>query len=214
MPKIQLIGNVHSIGGVAVSGGPDSMALLHFLEKGRHKPRAFFFDHKTKSSEEAHEFLTGYCKEARIPLTVGSISERKPKGSSWEEFWRNQRYEFLHNQNCTIGTAHHLNDVAETYIWGMANGRARFIHYCKPVNNGPSNIVRPFLLTTKKTLLEWCYKNSTPFLRDASNKDLAFTRNRIRHNILPEMEKVNPGFLKVVRKMVLARLDRERLKIA
>ena len=207
MPKIKLIGDIRCIGGVAASGGPDSMALLHFLKKGGHKPRAYFFDHNTKSSEDARTFLVDYCKEERIALIIDGLKEGKGKGSSWEEFWRIKRYEFLHRQQCIIATGHHLNDVAETYIWGIANGRTRFIHYCKPINDGPSNIVRPFLLTTKRSLLEWCYKNSTPFLKDPSNQDLVFTRNRIRHNIIPEIEKVNPGFLKIIRKMMLKRFE-------
>jgi len=194
----------HDIKGVALSGGVDSMALLSFL-RNEQRPRwikAFFFDHGTETSQEAREFVSDYCGEKEIGLAIGGIQGAKPKGDSWEEYWRNQRYGWLHKQNLIIATAHHLNDVAETYIWSIAHGHPRIIHYRKPMAEGDRLIVRPFLLTPKQELYDWCHRHDVPYIEDKSNKDLKFTRNRIRHEIMPQMLQVNPGFLKVMARKV------------
>lgn len=202
---IKLVGDVRPAGirGVALSGGVDSMALLSFLRNKR--PRAvsaFFFDHDTQASREARAFVTDYCLDEGIPLNIGKLTGSKPARDSWEEFWRENRYAWLQAQakedDILIATAHHLNDVAETYVWGMTHGHPRFIHYRKPLNGKDSNIIRPLLLTPKSELYRWCSTHQTPYLEDESNTDTRFTRNRIRHNILPEILKVNPGFLKIV----------------
>lgn len=194
----------HDIKGVALSGGVDSMALLSFL-RNEQRPRwikGFFFDHDTEASAKARKFVTDYCKERDIDLAVGVIRGAKPSSDSWEEYWRNQRYAWLHKQNLVIATAHHLNDVAETYIWGMAHGHPRIIHYRKPAKPGDQLIVRPLLLTPKQELYDWCHRHKVPYIEDASNSNLKFTRNRIRHEIMPQMLQVNPGFLKVVARKV------------
>jgi tRNA(Ile)-lysidine synthase len=204
---IKLVGHVRpaNIKGVALSGGVDSMALLSFLRN--HRPRdvvAYFFDHDTAASKEAREFVINYCLSNDITLDVGKLSGKKPTEESWEEFWRNQRYEWLHSKveesGRYIATAHHLNDVAETYIWSMAHGHPRFIHYQQPWRDKKSKIIRPFLLAPKSELYNWCERHQVPFIEDVSNNDVRFTRNRIRHNIYPEILKINPGFLKTVEK--------------
>jgi len=174
------------------------MALLSFLGNNRNDLTAYFFDHGTKTSRDAMAFVSDYCEKKSIALKVGVLQIEKPSRDSWEEFWRTQRYAWLHSQNDLIATGHHLNDLAETYIWGTAHGHPRYIHYQQPVKGGLSNIIRPMLLTPKKELYSWCERHAVPFIEDASNEDTRFTRNRIRRNILPEMLKVNPGFLKVV----------------
>jgi len=195
----------HDIKGVALSGGVDSMALLSFLRNEQH-PRwikAFFFDHGTETSRKALEFVSDYCGSKEIPLAVGKIQDSKPKKDSWEEYWRDQRYGWLHQQEFIIATAHHLNDVAETYIWGMAHGHPRIIRYRKPKSKeNDALIVRPLLLTPKDELYNWCHHHNVPYLEDETNQDVKYVRNRIRNNIMPQMLQVNPGFLKVMARKV------------
>lgn len=207
---IHLIGSMREIAGVAVSGGPDSMALLSFLHHGKHRPDAYFFDHGTDASKQAKEFLTDYCATHQIPLHQAKLKGSKPKSDSWEEFWRNERYAWLHSAPCPtrrsfIATAHHLNDVAETFIWGCAHGKPRYIHYIQPSSGG--KIIRPLLLTTKRELLNWCSRKKIPYVEDQSNNDLRFVRNRIRNNIIPELQQVNPGFLTSMKRLMERRLD-------
>lgn len=202
---IQLIRGVFkNLHGVAVSGGQDSMAALSFVRNAHKTVVAYYFDHGTVHGAEAKEFIQDFCANNAIPLVVGKLVGDKPSDLSWEEFWRIERYKFLHSfKNLNIATAHHLNDAAETYLWGCLHGNPRRIHCRQPGENGQlTNIVRPFLLTPKKDLEEWCERKNVPFITDPSNADTDYTRNRIRHNIMPEALKVNPGLLAVVRKQI------------
>ena len=203
---IRLFGKVGHLTAVAMSGGPDSMAAHHFLWRLRPEVAAIYFNHGTAHGQEAEEFVRQYCKERNISLLVGRISAPRDKSQSWEEYWSAQRYAFFKTLPYQIGTAHHLDDAVETYLWGCLHGRPRFIHYQKP---GCPNIIRPFLLTTKAQLLAWCRQHGVPYLLDPSNQDVKYARNRIRQNILPEALKVNPGLAKNVSKLLLANL-RER----
>jgi len=204
---IHIVGDVKHITAVACSGGIDSMAALSFLNNSKRRISAVFFNHGTEASEAAQSFLTHYCGEQGIPLITGHITGSKPKRDSLEAWWREQRYTFLHSLDLTIATAHHLNDVAETYLWGCLHGQPRFINYNKPHNSNPSNVVRPFLLTPKQELVAWCERKAIPWLEDASNTDIRFDRNLIRRNIMPEVLKVNPGFLKVVGRLLNKKLE-------
>lgn len=192
---------------VACSGGVDSMAALHFLRNGKHGVAAAFFHHDTETSEAALRFLARYCTDHNIPLITGRICGSKPQKDSWEEWWRKERYAFLHSlKGKTVATAHHLNDVAETYLWGCIHGQPRFINYTKPHQGTDSNVVRPFLLTRKDQLVAWCRRHDVPWVKDASNDDVSFDRNRIRNNIMPEVERANPGFLRVVERLLKQRI--------
>lgn len=201
---IRLVGSLRDIDGVAVSGGVDSMALLSFMRYGKHRPDAYFYHHGTETSEKAFRFVLDYCRNHKIILHTEKLVTEKPKRDSWEEFWRNERYQWLHQQPATIATAHHLNDVAETYIWGCSHGQPRYIHYRQPSKS--QNIVRPLLLTEKQELVDWCHRKGVPYVTDDTNDDLRFTRNRIRHNIIPELQQVNPGFLTNIKRLMEARL--------
>jgi tRNA(Ile)-lysidine synthase TilS/MesJ len=64
------------------------------------------------------------------------------------------------------------------------------------------NVIRPFLLTEKSEFESWCKRKNVPFIQDESNNSVEYSRNRIRHNIIPELLKVNPGLKTVVKKMI------------
>ena len=168
------------------------MALLTFLRQANKKIKAIFFHHGTETSSIAERFLKKYCEDQDINLTVGYIDGVKPKKDSHEEWWRKQRYGFFNSLPEVIATAHHLNDVAETYIWGCINGTPRFPYH------KIENVVRPFLLVPKSKLISLCLDKNVPWVDDSSNNNMRFSRNRIRKNIIPEVLEINPGFLKVV----------------
>jgi tRNA(Ile)-lysidine synthase len=77
------------------------------------------------------------------------------------------------------------------------NGTGKII----PYEN--KNVVRPFRLNKKKDLKLWCELKNVPFLEDKTNKDITFTRNYIRHKLMPHALKVNPGLHKVIKKKVI-----------
>lgn len=192
---MKIMGSVRNIGGVALSGGVDSMTLLNFLRADGHRNiKAFYFHHGTFHGDQAEDFLSDFCVKNNIELHI-KLTEEKPESVSAETFWRQKRYEFLQSFPFDIATAHHLNDCAENYLWGMiTGGKPRFIHYRKP----NSNIVRPFLLVSKDEIYEMANKRKIRWIEDPTNIENDHLRNKIRNNLLPEILEINPGFLKMI----------------
>jgi tRNA(Ile)-lysidine synthase len=188
---------------VAVSGGPDSMTALDFLRRN-HEVVAIHFNHGTEHGREAERFVTSIMKTCGIPLIVGRIDREKAEGESREEFWRKERYAFFRQVvgDAPLVTAHTLDDAMENWVFTSLHGSPRLI----PKQNG--NILRPFILSRKVDMLEWCKQKGVPFVLDPGNMDLSFPRARIRNVIMPELLKINLGFPKVIAKMYMRGEDR------
>ena len=180
--------------GIAVSGGVDSMAVLDFLSNGKTRPTVIHFNHGTDYGHQAEKFLKEYCEERGLEIFIGG-TELIPQ-SNKEKFWSDLRYEFFSTFDFPIMTCHHLDDCVETYIFSCLRGFQSVIPYRR------GNVIRPFLLNEKKVFYDWCEKKKVPFIEDQSNSDLDFNRNRIRHQIVPEALKVNPGLKTIVKKMI------------
>lgn len=190
------LGNFPSKIILAFSGGVDSVAILDFLQRGRKDITLAYFNHGTPHGSEAESFVRQVARDRKLPLFVGKVSEKMPSGVSKESWWREQRYSFLKSLGGPIITCHHLDDAVETWIFTSLHGKPRLIPYC----NG--QVIRPFLPTLKSDLVDWCVRHDLEWIEDGSNADVSYARNRIRHNIVPESLKVNPGLYKVIRKKV------------
>lgn len=180
--------------GIACSGGIDSMAILDFLVSGRYNPHVIYFNHNTEHGHEAEKFITDYCNEKGLKLSIGR-TDLKPE-SNKEKIWSDLRYNFFSQFDFPIITCHHLDDCVETYLFSCLRGFQSVIPYSK------SNVIRPFLLNEKSVFEKWCKQKSVPFIQDLSNDCLDYSRNRIRHQIVPEALLVNPGLKTVVKKMI------------
>jgi tRNA(Ile)-lysidine synthase len=192
---IKVLGNIPKTEfGLACSGGVDSMAVLDFLVKGKNTPNVIYFNHNTNHGDEAEKFITEYCSKNNLKLYVGK-TDVKPK-SNKEKIWSDLRYEFFSKFDFPVMTCHHLDDSIETYIFSMLRGFQSVIPYQK------NNVIRPFLLNEKSVLENWCKRKGVPYIQDESNFSVEYSRNRIRHNIVPEALKVNPGLKTVVKKMI------------
>ena len=187
---------------VAVSGGVDSMVLLHFLKR-KHNVEAIHYVHSSSENAEAEkEFVVGYCERHGIVCHVEYQHTVKDKGESQEESWRNARYDFFKKFDIVV-TAHTLDDAVEWYLFTCFNGQGKFMEYAN------CNVVRPFILTEKQKLLDYANQHGVEFIHDATNDDVSFAaRNRIRNNILPEVLKVNQGIYKVVKKKVIEKVKK------
>lgn len=194
---IKLLGKVPRDITVALSGGVDSMALIDFLRRN-HTVRCAFFHHGTATSNEALEFLRDYCSAAGLELEVGHITGSKPNKQSWEEWWRIGRYNFL-DQFPVVATAHHLDDVAETWVWSSLHGCAKLLPYRR------RNVIRPLLLNRKEELVAWAEAKGVPWIQDSSNSDTKYARNYIRQNIMRHAVVVNPGLHNLLRKKLVQR---------
>lgn len=191
---IRILNKIPSNVGIACSGGVDSMAILDFLLNGRYNPHVLYFNHNTEHGYDAEKFLKEYCESKNLKLTIGR-TDLKPK-SNKEKVWSDLRYEFFSQFDFPIITGHHLDDCVETYLFSCMRGFQSVIPYSK------GNVIRPFLLNEKKVFESWCERKGVPFIQDESNFSLDHTRNRIRHKIIPEALKVNPGLKTTIRKIV------------
>lgn len=183
---------------VATSGGVDSMAVLDFLRRN-HDVTVAFFHHNTETSDKAMDFVANYCSDKNLPMTFGVLNSNRDKNQSKEEYWRNHRYDFLKNFEYVV-TGHHLDDSVETYIWSSLHGKTKLPQLVR------GNVYRPFLTTRKKTLVEWCERHNVPWIEDKTNNDTNYTRNYIRHELMPHVLKVNPGLHTTVKKIIEKKL--------
>lgn len=173
---------------LACSGGIDSMVVLDFLKKfPKNNFKLLFMNHGTKTSNDAEDFLRHISNKLSIELVVGNIENEKDKKQSQEEYWREERYNFFNKHPEPIITAHHLNDVVETWLFSCLNGNPKLINYQR------NNIIRPFLLVSKEQIKEWAKRNNVDWIEDLSNNDTKFNRNKIRHDLVPIAKQVNPG---------------------
>jgi len=188
---------------IAVSGGIDSMAVLDFLSR-RKEVVALHYNHNTEYADLAEKTVSDFCEERDIDLLKGRLINPMPAGMSREDFWRKSRYDFFEKLSLTpaysdlpIITCHHLDDLIETWLFTSLHGDPRLI----PTKRG--RYLRPFLITRKAVLEDWCDRKEVPFVTDPSNSDLSYMRNYIRHEIVPRALRINPGLPKVLRKKVL-----------
>ena len=196
---INVLGSVPNNICVAVSGGADSMAALHFLRNGgKRNVLALHFNHGTDHSSDAENLVVNYCNENNIPLVIGDLDKELPKGVSKENFWRENRYSFFNRESGDrpVITCHHLDDVVETWVFTSLHGNPMLIPHKR------DNYIRPFLTTGKQDLLNWCHRKHVPYVTDPSNQDTSYIRNYIRHILLPNALYVNPGLSKVVKKKI------------
>jgi tRNA(Ile)-lysidine synthase len=183
---------------IALSGGVDSVAITDFLSN-KHEVTATFYHHGTENSQRAFEFVGKFCANRDIPLLVGKLHKQKPKDQSEEEFWRNERYSFFDSLGTSLGpiiTGHHLDDSVETYLWSCMHGTPKVIPKTR------NNVLRPFLTTRKSKFVNWCTRKNIDWCEDTSNNNIKYTRNYIRHTLMPNALQVNPGLHTVVKRIV------------
>lgn len=198
---IEILGSIPRSIWVACSGGSDSMAVLDFVRRN-HQVQVAFFHHDTHTSAQALRVVQQYCVTHDLPLTTDHIQGDKPADQSWEEWWRNCRLKFLHALPGEVITAHHLDDCVETYLFNCLHGKSHTIPYRN------QNILRPFLTTRKSVFTSWCSRKGVRWHEDQTNQDTRYMRNLIRHQIMPQALRVNPGLNTVVKKMVLDSLGK------
>ena len=185
---------------VAVSFGPDSMALLDLLCNKYPNTNIVcahvHHNHRAESDKEALD-LKQYCKDNNIIFEMMKI-DSYTNNKFTEEEARIKRYEFFDDLMKKYGatylfTAHHGDDLVETVLMRLVRGSTIKGYSGIPLisdRNG-YKIVRPLSYTTKKDLEEYCVNKNIPFAVDKSNNDLEYTRNRYRKNILPLLKEEN-----------------------
>lgn len=210
---------------VAVSMGEDSVALSHFLSSGYRKLCFLHIDHKTGYSETAvqafkryvHDINTDrkYAYDNKKPDIEHKILVNDRDGSNMsEQELRDVRYGLIGTAvpaGSEVIVCHHLQDCVESYIMNCLNGRADFVPIPVRTNRSNYTVVRPFLTTTKKSILTYLKNKhilgTNLIAQDPSNSDTAIRRNWVRHSLLPHIKEEYKGIDTVVRKKVSAKID-------
>ena len=195
---IRIIGKIPRNVTIACSGGIDSMVFTHFLQQGKRNIKLAYFNHDTMHSRIAEDFVRQYAEKNKLQLLLGKMSGTKGRRSI-EEFWRDERYKFFDSLNEKfIITCHHLDDCVETWLMSSIHGQSKLIPY-----NRSKNIYRPFLMTTKSEIKDYANNKEVAWANDPSNNNTLFIRNHVRHNLMPQVLKVNPGIRTTIRKKLL-----------
>lgn len=189
---------------VALSGGPDSVALLGFLAKSRRDVSAAFVHHGTKTSDESAHVVSAVCKQLGVPLRMTTLSSVEQEGRGLEATWRDARYDFLDKAERAVVTAHHLDDAVEWWIFSSLHGEGKLIPRIR------GNYLRPLLLTRKEKLVEYCKKNYLPYYVDKTNLLTDRPRVLIRNKMMYDCLEINPGLHKTIKKKYLKEIEDER----
>lgn len=189
----------------AVSGGADSVCLLHILSRRADiSVMAAHYNHQLrgKESDRDEQFVRELCKKWRIPLTVEQGDVRafaRREKLSLEEAARTLRYTFLFRVaeagDCDlIATAHNAEDNAETLLLHLLRGSG--LHGLAGISPKGERLVRPLLTTSRTKIEAYLERHHLPHVEDSSNSDDIYTRNRVRHQLIPLLEEMNPGFVR------------------
>jgi tRNA(Ile)-lysidine synthase len=209
----------------AVSGGADSVALLRRLLEERHalgivlsvvhvhhgiRGAAADEDEAFVASLAAAHGLPFHLHRANVPAAAATLHE------TLEEAARNLRYAFFREliaagEADAVATAHTLDDQAETVLHKLLRGAwTEGLSGIHPVLVAePGSILRPFLENTRSTIEAWLLELQQPWREDASNQDMAHTRNRIRWQLLPLLRTFNPQIAAQLARLATISADEE-----
>ena len=173
------------------------MALINFIYTHMHEYgialSALNCDHKMRGESSARdsEFVEKWCKQRDIPLLKFVWDFEGPKTEQCARIWRRECYKTALEKGADfVATAHHMNDNAETVLFNLARGSA--IAGLAGITDG-ERIIHPMISCTRSQIDKYIEENNIPFVEDETNLSDCYTRNKIRHNILPELEKAVPG---------------------
>lgn len=190
----------------AVSGGADSVALLYAMyllkDKLRLQVKAAHFNHHLRGDEsDADEnFVRTLCQRLNIPLFVGG-GHVTPGKKGIEAAARDARYSFLNTLEGKLATAHTANDNAETVLMHMLRGSGlKGLGGIPPISG---RLIRPMLSITRQEVLEFLECHELCHVCDSSNESDAFLRNRLRHHVIPLLQRENPRLAENMSNMAL-----------
>lgn len=195
---------------IGLSGGADSVCLTLILNELKTEYnlslKAVHINHCIRGDEADRDmrFCMDLCKSLQMPIKcykidVKSEAEKAKKGV--EEYAREVRYScFLKECNGgKIATAHNLDDKAETLIFNIARGCS--VNGISSIPAKRDNIIRPLISVSRLEIEQYLKEKNRSFVTDSTNSSDEYTRNKIRHNVLPVLKAINPEFLKAAERL-------------
>ena len=191
--------------GVGVSGGADSVSLLHFLVKnkellGIESITAVHVNHMIRGEEADRDmlFTKKICEDLGVAcksVTIDVLKEAEKTGESLETCARRLRYSVFESFGFDkFATAHNLNDRMETFFFNLSRGAS--VSGLLSIPYVRDNYIRPLLDTTRAEIEEYLTENGLTYITDSTNTCDDCTRNKIRHFLIPQMFELNPSFQK------------------
>lgn len=187
---------------LAVSGGIDSMVMLElFRVSGFHFTVAHCnFRLRGEESQREAEFVANTAKNLKVPFFLKEFDTRayaREHHLSIQEAARKLRYDWLDEllpcSGCEMyATAHHLDDQIETFFINLLRGSGLTGLSGIPVKSG--NVIRPLLFASRGEIEEYARRNNVRYVEDSSNFSDIYLRNRIRHHVVPAIEKISKNY--------------------
>ncbi|HKK81988.1 MAG TPA: tRNA lysidine(34) synthetase TilS [Prolixibacteraceae bacterium] len=195
---------------LGVSGGADSVALTHLVDRIPNKYAIAHcnFNLRDGDSDYDERFVKEMAEEFGVQCFLSSFPTREyaaENGVSVEMAARELRYNWFEkiraeNNFDFILVGHHLDDVLETFMLNLT--RSTGIRGLTGIKPKAGNILRPLLFATRKDVEQYVKNEKLGFCTDHTNADTKFKRNAIRHHVLPEFEKLNPAFKKSLQQTI------------
>ena len=193
---------------IGLSGGADSVTLAHILLRLREKYSlelsAVHINHNIRAEGALNDqhFVENFCEKYSLPLKVYSLDIKgyaEKNSLTLEEAGRQCRYKAFKEANADkTAVAHNLNDNAETMIMRLCRGTGlKGMGGILPVRD---DIIRPLIMCSRSEIEQYCEENSLSYCTDETNLETEYTRNKIRHLILPVLEEINPGAISILGK--------------
>lgn len=200
---------------IGLSGGPDSVLLLlalkHIAPTYNLTLHAAHLDHEwRKESADEAQFCKELCNQLNIPIHIKKISEITQKfrsNGSREELARKYRSYFFHElfqkyNAQSVALAHHLDDQIETFFIRLIRGST--ITGLSSIKPYAYRRIRPLLTIRKQEIITFLTDNNINFCVDSSNESLEYLRNRIRHTLIPALEKTDSRSIKTIEKTIIS----------
>lgn len=194
---------------VGLSGGADSCALLHYLcglrEEFGLNLTAVHVNHGIRGKEATRDaaFAEEFCRELGVKFRLYERDVPQiaaVRGRGWEECGRDVRYEIFGREAERVGgkiaTAHTLSDSVETMIFHMIRGCS--LHGLRGIPPVRGNIIRPLILCERKDIEVYCAAHQIEYITDSTNLSSDYTRNKIRLQLLPLMQEINPAAVRAL----------------
>lgn len=203
---------------VALSGGADSVALLRVYVELGYKCTAAHFNFHLRGGESMRDelFVRNLCRKMKVPIRVAeadTIAYATERGISVEMAARNLRYDFFASISKELGApvavAHHRDDNAETLLLNLLRGTGlrglcgmAYKSYRASHGGGRLLVIRPLLDVSRKEISEYLDTMGQDFVTDSSNLVADVKRNRIRLDVMPMLEKINPSVYETLQRNI------------
>ena len=188
---------------LAVSGGVDSVVMAHLYAETDFECAIAHcnFQLRGEDSDADEAFVRSLAARLEMPVYVERFDvdrEMEERGISLQMAARDLRYNWFlslaSEQNFdAIATAHNLNDSVETFFLNLARGTG--IRGLTGIPERNEQIIRPILFASRKEIAAFAHAKNIHFREDSSNRETKYQRNKIRHDVIPSLEQINPSFI-------------------